>query len=308
MSARKTLAVVSSGTWTTTEIGNMSKMKFWLTAGLLAVMSVCGAVSSAYGQVPELRKAILMTYYGTLDDSARAVSFDALTNRVRHAFPGVEVREAFTSRATASAMRRQTGRIHPLVTTALQQLEADGYNSIIVVSGELLHGKTARIMEQQIDTMRYRFFEVKTTSPLLCTVDDCRKVMPLLVEAAQVDDDEQCVFVTHGKNGADDAVLCLADYVLQHEGNDNCHVGTTEGYPSMQTIRQLLQQSGSKRVVLMPLMMVGGGHAKRTVGGTWRKMLEAEGYNVRALTGGILEVPAIQQIIIDKIKETDKQP
>lgn len=286
----------------------MNKMKLWLTAVLLAAMSVCGSASPADGQVPELRKAILMTYYGTLDDSARAVSSDALTDRVRRAFPGVEVREAFTSRATAAAMRRQTGRMHPLVTTALQQLEADGYNSVIVVSGELLQGKTTRIMEQQIDTMRYRFFEVKTTTPLLYTPDDCRKVMPLLVQAAQVDDGEQCVFVTRGKNGADDAVLCLADYVLQHEGYANCHVGTAEGYPSMQDVRQQLLQSGSKRVVLMPLMMVGGGHAKRTVGKAWRETLEAEGYSVRALTSGVLDVPAIQQIIIDKIKEADQQP
>ncbi|MBQ9645044.1 MAG: sirohydrochlorin cobaltochelatase [Prevotella sp.] len=286
----------------------MKKMKLWLTVVLLTAMSVCGLASPADGRVPELKKAILMAYYGTLDDSARVVSFDALTARVRQAFPGVEVREAFTSRATASAMRRQTGREHPLVTDALQQLEADGYNSIIVVSGELLHGKTARLMEQQVDTMSYRFFEVKTTTPLLYTADDCRKVMPLLVQAAQVGADEQCVFVTHGKNGADDAVLCLADYVLQHEGYANCHVGTAEGYPSMQNIRQQLQLSGSKRVVLVPLMMVGGGHAKRTVGKAWRETLEADGYSVRALTGGVLDVPAIQQLIIDRIKETDRQP
>ena len=263
---------------------------------------------TAKTEVPELRRAILLTYYGTVDDSARAVSIDAMTQRVKAAFPDVEVREAFTSRATASAMRRKTGRMHPMVTTALQQLEADGFNSVIVVSGELIEGKTARRLAHRVDTMRHRFFELKTTTPLLYSADDCRRVMQVMVSQAQPQADEQVVMVSHGRNGVADAVFSLCDYILQHEGYENCHVGTLEGCPSMDHIKQVLSRSGSKRVVLVPLMMVGGGHAKRQVCTDCRRALEAEGYSVRTVESGVLDHEAIQQLIIDKIRKADQEP
>lgn len=263
---------------------------------------------TARTEVPELRRAILLTYYGTVDDSARAVSMDVMTQRVRAAFPGVEVREAFTSRSTANAMRRRSGKPHPLVVQAMKQLEADGYNSITIVSGELIEGKTARLMQQRIDTLAPRFFEVKTTTPLLYTADDCRRVMTSLVAHAGLQADEHAVFVSHGKNGAADDVFCLCDYILQHEGYDCCHVGTIEGYPSIDDVRQILRERGCRRVVLVPLMMVGGGHAKRFVCTTWREALEADGFSVRTVPGGVLDYTDIQDLIIEKIQKALTQP
>ena len=258
--------------------------------------------------VPELKQAILMTYYGTLDDSARVVSFDALTRRVREAFPDREVREAYTSRSTANAMRRRLGKPHLLLPAAMAQLEQDGYNSVIVVTTEMMEGKTLRLMEQRLDTMRSQFFEVKLTTPLLYTADDCRAVMERVIGAVGVQADEQAVFVAHGKNGAADDVFCLADYILQHEGHANCHIGTVEGYPSLEMIKQILRQQGTSKVVLAPLMVTCGGHSKRFVAGAWRQALEAEGYDVRVSLSGVLDYPEIQQLIIDKIRQTDLRP
>lgn len=281
-------------------------MKQKLTVVLWAVLSTLGV--AAKGDVPELKKAILMTYYGTLDDSARMASFDVMTQKVRQAFPGVEVREAYTSRATAAAMRRKSGKPHLRVHEAMMRLENDGYNSIIAVSGEILYGKTEQNIRHCLDTLRHRFFEIKTTTPLLYTADDCRKAMQVILDNVNVSDDEQVVFVAHGKNGAADDVFCLCDYILQHEGHSNCHVATVEGYPSLENIKQILRNSGTRKVVLAPLMMTGGGHAKRFVCTTWRKALEAEGYMVRTVQAGVLEYSGIQQIIIDKIRLADQQP
>lgn len=260
------------------------------------------------GEVPELKKAILMLYYGTGDEEACAASYDATTQRVREAFPGVEVRECFTSRSTAQVMTRHRHKPHLSLREAMTLLEQEGYNSVIAVSGELIEDKIARLSAQRLEALRPLFFEVKETTPLLYTAGDCRKVMDILVAKAAPQSDEQVVFVSHGKNGAFDDVFCLADYILQNEGHANCHIGTVEGYPSIDTIKQILKASGTKKVVLMPLMITGGGHAKRFVATTWREALEAEGYSVRCVTAGVLEYPEIQQIMVDKIKQADEQP
>ena len=262
---------------------------------------------TARTEVPELRRAILLTYYGTSDDSARAVSTDVLTQRVREAFPDVEVRESYTSRAAANAMRRRTGKPHPSVEQGMKQLEADGYNSVIVVSGELIEGSASRLQEHRIDTLRHHFFEVKTVKPLLTTSDDCRRVMTALAGQLDLQPDEHVVFVTDGRNGRAEAVLSLCDYILQHEGYDHCHMATAEGYPSMENVKQRLRQSHAQRVVLVPLKLVASHHNQRLLN-TWGEALEAEGYRVRSVPGAMLEYRAVQDIIVDKIREADRQP
>ena len=47
---------------------------------------------------PNDKVAILMVHFGTTHDDTRALTIDAINNKVAQAFPGVEVREAYTSR------------------------------------------------------------------------------------------------------------------------------------------------------------------------------------------------------------------
>lgn len=269
-------------------------------------MLVCAA--TAQESVGELKKAILMAYYGTLDTAARQASYDALTMRVKTAFPDREVREACTSRSLAGSLSEQDGQPHPLLQEAMEQLLADGYNSVIVVTTEMIEGKAARLMQQRLEQLRPRFFEIKQTTPLLYSADDCRRVLQVVVDSLQVQPDEQAVLVGHGKNGAYDDVFCLVDYILQHEGHANCHVGTVEGYPGLDNIKEILSQSGTARVVLAPLMVTGGGHAKRYVAKKWREALEQQGYTVRCSSRGVLEYEGIRQLIVEKIRQADQRP
>lgn len=276
-------------------------MKQSLIAVLCMVMVVLGM--QAADDVPELKRAILMVYYGTSDDSVRAVGIDAMTERVRRAFPGVEVREAWTSRAAVDALRCRKGIRRLRVAEALEQLRADGYNSVFVGCGELLEGKDARNVQRLVYDKRRLFFEIDMTTPLLYTAEDCRQALEVLVRHVAPEADEHLVLVGHGKDEAYNDVYCLCDYILQHEGHANCHVGTISGYPSIDNIKQILRQSGTRRVVLAPLIMIASGHATKDIFKTWREKLEAEGYSVRLVRHGVREYEEIQQMIIDKIKE-----
>jgi len=258
--------------------------------------------------VDELRKAILMVYYGTSDDSVRTVSIDAMTEKVRRAFPEYEVRDAFTSKGAIRALKRRTGIEKPIPWDALLQLRNDGYNSVIVGNGDLIAGDDTQILEQEIHELYPRFFEIKLTTPLLYTAEDCQRVMEILVGKVHAQEDEQVVFVGHGKDGAANDVYCLADYILQHEGHPNCHVGTIAGYPSLENIKRILKQTGTRKVVLVPLIMIAAGHATKDIFKTWREELEAEGYSVRLVRTAVREYPEIQQIVIDKIKTLDEEP
>ena len=273
-----------------------------LIAVLVAVMTVCGMAVADNAEVPELKRAILMTYYGTSDDSIRAISIDTMTRRVKESFPDIEVREAYTSRAAANALRRRTGIHKPLFVQAMRQLEADGYNSVTVCCGELIEGQAARIIEREVEELRPLFFEIKTTTPLFYSVEDCRQALRPIIAAVGAKEDEQVVLVGHGRDGAYNDVYCLIDYILQHEGHANFHVGTISGYPTFENVRQTLRLTGTGKVVLVPLIMIQAGHATKDIYKTWREALEADGSSVRVVRKGVREYEDIQQLIIDKLR------
>lgn len=253
--------------------------------------------------ISDLKRAILMTYYGTSEDSARVVAIDAMTEYARSAFPTIEVREAYTSKAAANALKRRKGIERLIFPKAMEQLLADGYNEVIVVCCEMIDGNEADYMKRHIERLRQQFFDIKMTTPLLYTLDDCRKVLDVMVSQVRAEADEQAVLIGHGRDGAANDVYCLADYILQHEGHENYHIGTISGYPSINELKTILRASGTKKVVLAPLIVAAAGHATKDIFKAWREEMEGEGYQVRLVYSGVLEYPAIREMIVGKIKQ-----
>ena len=98
-------------------------------------------------------------------------------------------------------------------------------------------------------------------------------------------------------------MYCLADFILQHEGYANYHIGTISGYPSIDEVKKILKENNTRKVVLAPLIFAAAGHATKDIFKTWREAMEAEGSEVRLVRQGVVEYPAIRQIIVEKIKQ-----
>lgn len=264
--------------------------------------------STATGQtISDLKRAILMTYYGTSEDSARMVAIDAMTEYARRAFPTIEVREAYTSKAAANALKRRKGIERLIFPKAMEQLLADGFNDVTVVCCEMIDGNEADYMRRHIERLRPQFFDIRLTTPLLYTVDDCRKVLDVMISEVRAGADEQAVLIGHGRDGAANDVYCLADYILQHEGHANYHIGTISGYPSINEVKRILKDRDTKKVVLAPLIVAAAGHATKDIFKTWREAMEEEGYQVRLVYSGVLEYPEIREMIVGKIRKVNSE-
>lgn len=270
---------------------------------LVCILTMAMSTMVAGQTVRDLKRAILMTYYGTSEDSARMVAIDVMTECARHAFPTIEVREAYTSKAAANAMKRRKGMERLVFPKAMERLLADGFNEVIVVCCEMIDGNEADYMRHHIERLRDQFFDVKLTTPLLYTVDDCRKVLDVMVSQIRAGADEQAILIGHGRDGAANDVYCLADYILQHEGHENYHVGTISGYPSINEIKKILKACGTKKVVLAPLIIAAAGHATKDIFKTWREEMKGENYQVRLVYSGVMEYSAIREIIVEKIRQ-----
>jgi sirohydrochlorin cobaltochelatase len=88
---------------------------------------------------------------------------------------------------------------------------------------------------------------------------------------------------------------------MQHEVDDRYHVGTIENYPDLDMVIKILHAKQARKVVLYPLLLIAGNHALQDIQADWKDKFEKAGYSVRVICEGLLEIPEVQQRIIDKI-------
>ena len=253
---------------------------------------------------PTDKAALLMVHFGTSYEDTRALTIDALNSRAAEAFPQLEVREAYTSRMIIRKLRRQgTDKQTPL--EALLRLRSEGYTHIVVQSTHLLDGVEMESLRIDVQSVAPFFKEVRIGTPLLYSVDDCRRVTDILSSrhAPDAKRREHVMLVGHGTYTPATATYSQLAHMLHAQGQDNIHVATIEGYPTFETALAEIKAAKGKSVELVPMMFVAGDHARNDIAVDYREALEAEGMSATACMEGLGQIPEIQELYIEHISQ-----
>lgn len=243
------------------------------------------------------RLAVLAVHFGTTHDDTRALTIEPLNRDLMEVFPEATFREAWTSRMV---IRRLKGRgIHrdtPL--EALEKLRNEGFTHVVIQPSTLLEGAEMESLRRDMEQMDGHFKELRTGTPLLYSVEDCREVAQVLNDAYRSfsGGDDHVVFVGHGTYTPATATYSQLDHIFRLEVNPAMHVATLEGYPDFEALVSQLKTDGAHRVLLVPLLFVAGDHAKNDIAGDWREQLEEVGFEVEVALAGLGENPAIRAL------------
>lgn len=281
----------------------MSRIKL-----ILFLMIVC-LVSNAQTIDPNGKRAILMVHFGTTFDDTRAATIDAINEKVRKEFSGFTVVEAYTSRIIIDRLKKRgIEKLTP--KQALLKLAADGYTDVVVQGTNIIEGIETEVLRKDAETMSPFFSEIRVGRPLLYSVKDGEKVVEILSERYSCYDKKNngVVFVGHGTSTPANAMYSQVDYMFSANGMKDFHVATVEGYPTYATTLEKLRSSKIKTVTLVPFMFVAGDHARNDIDGEWREELEKEGFAVNTVIEGLGQVPEIQNIYLDHIREAIATP
>ena len=255
--------------------------------------------SDLFGNLGERDKAaILVVHFGTTHDDTRALTIDVINAKMKEAFPGIEVREAWTSRIILRTLKeRGVGRQNP--TQALIQLHEQGYTHILIQSTNIIEGTEMKELRREVEGHSLNFKDIRVGNPLLYAPEDYEVVVKAVTEAMnQANKGGQKLLVGHGTPDPATASYAMFDYMLKAEGHPEYHVGTVEGYPEYEDALRLLKNGKSKTLTLAPLMFVVGDHAKNDIAGEWKENLEKQGYKVNLYLKGLGENPTVQQLFI----------
>lgn len=272
---------------------------------LTIVLSLLCVTISMAQKVENGKTGILLVHYGTSNDNSRAQTIDKLNTRVAETFPDCAVVEAYSAPSVIRMLAKRGVR-KLSISQALDSLKTIGCSKLVVQSTMLLDGVMTEMLKKEVDKVKKDFMAVSVVRPLLYSVDDCRTMIEMIGKSLIADKsvdakNSQVVLVGHGSDSPANAMYSQIDYLLKTEGKPSWHVGTIEGFPTIDNVEKQLKSIKNKNVILVPLLYIAGNHQKDDIDGVWKKQLQVKGYHVDVIGKGLGEMAEIQNMILGKI-------
>lgn len=265
------------------------------------------AMASGHGTPAPQKTGILLVAFGSSEASAQ-VSFATIDKRVKAAFPNIPVRWAYTSHIIRKKLAKE-GKVLDSPATALARMQDEKFTHVAVQSLHTIGGEEYHDLGQTVAAFRSMgsFQKIMLGYPLLSTQADFQRVSAAIFQVIPKTrkSSEAIVFMGHGTAHPANAFYAALMFQLQTK-DSNIFVGTVEGYPEIDEIRDMLVAKKIKKAYLMPFMSVAGDHAKNDMAGdeadSWKSVLEKAGITCEAILKGTAEYDVFVDIWVDHLK------
>jgi len=282
-------------------------MKKLIYAAVVLAMVLCAANAYAHKEAREMKKGILLVAFGTSEASAK-VSFQHIEAKVKKAFPGVDVRWAYTSNIIRHKLAGQ-GDIILSPAQALAKMMDEGYTHVAVQSLHTIPGEEYHELAMTVNgfkTMPGGFDRLILGFPLLGAQDTVAKavdaIFATLPKARKAND--AVVLMGHGTHHPGNIYYSAMNWQLQQK-DPNIIMGTVEGYPELGDVIAWLKERKTGKVWLMPFMSVAGDHAKNDMAGdeedSWKSRLTKAGFSCQTVLKGTAEYDEFTDIWVEQL-------
>lgn len=265
--------------------------------------------SGGHGSEKTVKKGILIVVFGTSIPEAQK-AFDQIDKQVKEAFPGIEIRWAYTSKIIRAKLAKEGKNLDSPVV-ALAKMAEDDFTHVLVASFHTIAGEEfhdLHVNSHLFAQIKDGILRILVSRPLLASREDHEKVAKALLKQAPKSrkPEDAIVLMGHGSehHPADDAYAAMNYWFSKID--PNTYVGTVEGQPTLNDFLPILKEKGVKKVYLMPFMSVAGDHARNDMCGSeedsWSSILKKSGYEVECILKGTAEIPEIVDVWIDHMK------
>ena len=288
--------------------------KSMLLALAFTAVAFSGMSCAAPHKEKEDKQAILIASFGTSVPSARK-AIDNLVATTKKAFPGVEVRLAFTSNIIRRKLKREGKKNVPSTPVeALAALNDEGFNKVCVVSTHIIPGAEYDDVKGVVKAFsslkgKYGFKKLTLGKAALNSVEACDEVADILVRRfAKVPADEAIVLMGHGTpHHIANAMNCQLQVALNKKADGRFFIGTVENTPLIEDVIAGLKKAGYKKALLSPLMVVAGDHAQNDLAGkddpeSWLNLIKKEGIAVDTYLYGLGEDKNFAAYFVNNLK------
>ena len=245
---------------------------------------------------------IVMTAFGTTTKAMD--TYDYMDKIIRERFSDHKIEWAYSSRMVRDFSKKRKNIDLKSPQQVLSDLVAEGYPWAVVQSIHLICGNEFDRLVEEIQHVPIR---TSVGLPLLHSPEDYDRVAAGIVDLLPELKEECVIMVGHGTDHPMWAAYIAFEHKLQEQYGSDIHVGMIENEDSCERIVQAVKESGKKKALLIPFMLVAGVHFKEDLVGngedSWKNRIEREGIEVRAIDKSLGFHLPIVEIFIDHIEE-----
>ncbi len=253
------------------------------------------------------KRGILIVSVGTSHKDAREKSIEIIEHLVRTKFPECSIQVAFTSDSIRKKIFQQTGIVIDNVESAINRFYSNGILDIIIQPIHLISGYDYEEVMKIL--LKYKKLNFIIGKPLLSNHQDLDRIINILKKRYDsLPRSEVLVLMGHGTSHPANIIYEQIQQRLNQLGLSRFYVGTLSAKPSLSDVMLLLKEVKVQKVLLVPLMLVAGNHAKEDMVGqksdSWKNRLEREGFFVQYELKGLGEYQEIQEVYVKRIEES----
>ena len=286
-------------------------MKKSILISFLAILiTTCLCVvawAGGHGHTAPQKVGILLVAFGSSEPSAQ-VSFDNLDKAVKATYPDIPVRWAFTSHIIRKKLAKQGKHLYS-PEVAIAQMMDEGFTHLAVQSLHTIGGEEYHGLRRTVGAFKTMggFQRIILGYPLLATQEDMQHAVAAILKniPKERQKSDAVVLMGHGTHHPSNAFYAALMFQLQLK-DPNIFVGTVEGYPDVDLIKELLLKNKIKKAYLMPFMSVAGDHAKNDMAGdeddSWKTVITNAGIQCVPILKGTAEYDVFVEIWVDHLK------
>ena len=284
-------------------------IKKWTTAifSLLTIACLGSLVHAGdHGHNAPKKVAILLVAFGSSLHSAQ-VSFNNIDKKTKAAHPGIPVRWAYTSHIIRKKLAKQGTHLDS-PEVALAKLLDEGFTHVAVQSLHTIGGSEYHDLRRTVGAFKVMggFQRILLGYPLLATQEDMQRTVDAILRSIPNDrqKSDAMVLMGHGTHHPSNAFYAALMFQLQLK-DPNIFVGTVEGYPEVDMIKEMILKKKIKKAYLMPFMSVAGDHAKNDMAGdednSWKSILTKAGIQCVPILKGTAEYDVFVDMWVDHL-------
>ncbi len=250
-----------------------------------------------------MKKGIIITSFGTTHEDTRIKCIESIEDRVKEEFKDSLVLRAFTSKLVMKILKDRDNLHVDSLSQALEKMLDEGINDIYIQPLLIIEGvEYEKILREARNFLKSNKCIIQIGKPLLSSDKDYAD----LISALSLNKEEATVFMGHGSYHKSDQVYQKLEDFIRESGNKTTFIGTVEGEKTIEDIVDNLKKKAIEKVILKPLMLVAGDHAKNDMASdeedSWKSVLEENHIEVRTIIEGLGENKKVQDIFISHLK------
>lgn len=280
---------------------------FFVLTLLFTVFLGSYVLAGGHGEKKPMKKGILLVAFGSSMPEAQ-VSFENIDTKVKGTFPNIPVRWAYTSHIIRHKLSKE-GKGMDSVEVALAKMMDQGFTHVAVQSLLTIIGEEYHELVQNAHAfgrMAGGFKHILVGYPLLATEKDMERATKAILShiPRERKGKDAVILMGHGTPHPANAQYTAMMYHLQKE-DSNVFMGTVEGSPTIDDIKEMLAKKGVKKAYLMPFMSVAGDHARNDMAGdeedSWKSILTNAGIKCVPILKGTGEYDDMVDIWVDHL-------